>query len=573
MGAMASSTVVDVLDALSTLPPAAQLVLVAPHAYFVLSTLVSVFSLWRRVGLHGVYKRFVGSVLGLLQSTVPGVGALVQQQVKNELAGIEKDMLGEGDPDALLELPAAGCSASQVLARTERLRKSDTFFEQHGKQWGGIYHHAESELTTLQGKVWADYNTSNALYPQCFQSLRRYEAELISMTIGVVHGHEAGCVGLLTSGGTESVLIAALSYREYGRKVRGITHPQIICGLSAHPAIVKACHYFGIELVKAPLDPKTMQLRASAVKPLLTSRTVAIYASAPSFSFGCVDAIEELGALAQSHGCGLHVDNCLGGYLLSFMSREGRFARKWDFAVPGVTTMSIDLHKYGYASKGVSVVAFRDPELRSLTYVPSADGCEGLYVTPTLQGSRGGAVMAVAWATLVHTGEAGYRRSANEITDATEALKAAISKIPNLELCGDPTCAVVPICGKNGTNVYALSSLMDKRGWGCFTGQKPATLAIPVGEHTPDHLQKLISDLKESAAYLAAHPDTKPTGNAAVYGAAASIPDEILEAVLRGYVDVKLTVKKATASGGASDSSTRTKGATKRAAKSPARKA
>ena len=180
--------------------------------------------------------------------------------------------------------------------------------------------------------------------------------------------------------------------------------------------------------------------------------------------------------------------------------------------------------------------------------------------------------MAVAWATLVHVGECGYRRSANAITDATEVLKAAITEIPNLELCGDPTCAVVPICGKRGMNVYALSSLMDARGWSCFTGQKPATLAIPVGEHTPGHLQQLIDDLKDSAAYLATHPDTKPTGNAAVYGAAATIPDEILEAVLRGYVDVKLTVKKATAHANNLESDTRSQGLTKRAAKSPVRK-
>ena len=193
-----------------------------------------------------------------------------------------------------------------------------------------------------------------------------------------------GAAGLLASGGTEAVLLAALAYREQGRK-RGITRPQIVCGVSAHPAIVKACSYFGIELVKVALDPTTMRLTARNVRPFLTRRTVAIYASAPCFSFGAVDEIEELGKLAKSRGVGLHVDCCLGGVLLSFMQREGLFKPPWDFVVPGVTTISVDLHKYGYASKGASVTAFRDPALRRLTYVPSADGCEGLYVTPTLQ--------------------------------------------------------------------------------------------------------------------------------------------------------------------------------------------
>ena len=213
--------------------------------------------------------------------------------------------------------------------------------------------------------------------------------------------------------------------------------------------------------------------------------------------------------------------------------------------------MSIDLHKYGYASKGVSVVAFRDPKLRQLTYVPCADGNEGLYVTPTLQGSRGGAVMAVAWATLLHLGKEGYRASANAIADAQDQLKKFIRTelAPHLVICGDPVCAVLPVCGTNGLNVYSLATLMERRGWSMFTGQKPATLGIPVGDHTPALLPTLMKDLKESTEYLLAHPDFKPEGTAAVYGSAAKIPDDILMAVLRGYVDVKLTVKKKTQNG------------------------
>ena len=362
------------------------------------------------------------------------------------------------------------------------------------------------------------------------------------MTLSIVHGEDVGAVGLLASGGTESVLLAALAYRELGR-TRGISRPQIVCGLSAHPAIYKACIYFGIELIKAPLDPTTRRLTARAVRPLLTSRTVAIYASAPSFSFGVVDEIGELGQLAQRRAIGLHVDNCLGGYLLSFMSSEGLFARKWDFEVPGVTTISVDLHKYGFASKGVSVCAFRHAALRRLTYVPSADGCEGLYVTPTLQGSRSGATIAAAWATLLATGKDGYSHAARELHHATEAIKHAVRETAGVALCGNPDLANVAIVGEDGLCVYALATLMEKRGWGLFTGQKPPTLSIPVGERTPKLLPQLLDDLKQSVAYLRAHPETRAEGNAAVYGAAASIPDVILEDVLRGYVDIKLKVK------------------------------
>jgi sphinganine-1-phosphate aldolase len=229
--------------------------------------------------------------------------------------------------------------------------------------------------------------------------------------------------------------------------------------------------------------------------------------------------------------------------LLSFLQKEGLFDRKWDFSVPGVTTVSVDLHKYGFASKGASCVAFRDPKLRALTYVPSADGCEGLYVTPTLQGSRSGATMAAAWATLVHMGEEGYRAAARKMHEATLTLKKELGSVKGLKLAGDPSLAIVPLCGTDGLDVYCLASLLEKKGWGVFTGQKPATVAIPVGERTPHLLPSLIADVKESVTYLLAHPETKPEGTAAVYGAAASIPDNVLESVLRGYIDVKMTVK------------------------------
>ena len=389
----------------------------------------------------------------------------------------------------------------------------------------------------LQAQVWAAAHIDTV---SGLPSLRRFEAEIVSMTLGIVHGHECGAVELL-SGGTESVLIAFRLRR--ARKKAGITQPQIICGLSAHPAIVKACAYFNIELVKAPLDPVTMKLTAANVRPLLTSRTVAIYASAPCFSFGCLDEIEALGALAKKSKVGLHVDNCLGGFFLSFMQRAGLYAPKWDFAVEGVTTISIDLHKYGCTSKGASVVAFRDAALRALTFVPSADGCEG-YVTPTLQGSRSGATMAAAWATLVMHGEEYYLDAAKKMTEATEALKVALSKMPKLKVCGNPTLAIVPACcGCDGLNVYALASLLQKKGYGVFTGQKPATVAFPVGERTPRMLDQMILDIRECVDRLISDPSIKPTGTAAVYGSASAVPDEILEEVLRGYGDMKLKVK------------------------------
>ena len=204
--------------------------------------------------------------------------------------------------------------------------------------------------------------------------------------------------------------------------------------------------------------------------------------------------------------------------------------------------MSVDVHKYGCANKGASVVCFREASLRRATYVPSVEGCEGLYVTPTLQGSRSGATMAAAWATVVHIGSDGYGKMAREITACHRKLKCAVAAMPPLRLCADADATVVPICS-DGVNVYALASLLEAKGWGVFTGQKPPTLTLPVGEQTPKYVDAMIADLRGALDYLLAHPEYKATGNAAVYGAAAALPTELLETILRGYVDLKMAVK------------------------------
>jgi sphinganine-1-phosphate aldolase len=265
---------------------------------------------------------------------------------------------------------------------------------------------------------------------------------------------------------------------------------------------------------------------------------------APSFAHGVVDDIEGLSALALAHGIGLHVDNCLGGFLLSFLSSQRLFDKPWDFALAGVTSISVDVHKYGFATKGSSVVCYRDDALRRTTYIPSSDGCEGLYVTPTLQGSRGGGVMAAAWATLVHMGEDGYAKAARTIHETHGRVKECVKQTRGLRLATDADLAVVPICG-DGLDVYALATLLEKRGWNFFTGQKPAALSIAIGDQTIDHLDTLLADLKECTAYLLKNPKTKADGMAAVYGSAAALPDEVLEGVLRGYVDIKMRVKPA----------------------------
>jgi len=246
-------------------------------------------------------------------------------------------MLGSGDVDAISSIPLKSKSPKSLTNLGSKLKATHSGFAS-GKQWGGVYHLAGSELTDLQAAFWKQFNSTNTLYPGAFPAIRKMEAELIAMTCDLV----GGACGLLSSGGTESILLAVLAYREQGRKRHiSITAPEIICGITAHPALAKACFYFNVKLIKLPVDVKTQQMSVASVKANINKNTLCIYASAPTFPHGVIDPVEQLGSLALSHKIGLHVDNCLGGFLTSYLKKLNLLkGREFDFNVPGVTTMS-----------------------------------------------------------------------------------------------------------------------------------------------------------------------------------------------------------------------------------------
>jgi sphinganine-1-phosphate aldolase len=248
--------------------------------FVVQRTLSDTTALVRREGLGGLYKRTAGVILSFAKAAIPGVSGLVAGEEKKALADLEKDLLGEGDPDAMPTMPAEGFSVKEVERRVMKMQAEEVAAA-GGKKWAGIYHESHGALDALQSRVWSAYASTNALYPGVFPSLRKFEAEIVSMVLGIVHGHECGAVGLLASGGTESVLLAALAYRQAGR-AKGIARPRIIACISCHPAITKAAAYFDFELVKVPYDPKTLRMVPEHVKPYINGSTVAIYASAPS---------------------------------------------------------------------------------------------------------------------------------------------------------------------------------------------------------------------------------------------------------------------------------------------------
>jgi len=368
------------------------------------------------------------------------------------------------------------------------------------------------------------------------------EAEVVRMTLNLFHGDEKTC-GAMTSGGTESILMAMKTYRDWGRS-NGIQNPNFVASESAHAAFDKASHYFGIEIRKAKMDQKTWKVDMDDVKRLIDKNTVALVGSTPQFGIGVIDPIEELGALAVKHGIYVHVDACLGGFLLPFVEKLKYPLPLCDFRVPGVGTISADTHKYGYSPKGSSVVMFRSISLRRHMYFVAPDWPGGIYATPSTSGSRVGAVIAATWASLMANGEDGYMKCAQAIMTTAQRIRDGIPKIPGLRLLGEPLLSVVAWTTDPTTpegkkiNIYMVSDAMSHKDWTLNTLQHPGAMHLCVTYMHRDLADQFLQDLRDAVQDVAEHPQNYKTGKAAIYGLAETIDNvNMVSTIAKGYLD------------------------------------
>ena len=272
---------------------------------------------------------------------------------------------------------------------------------------------ADVEHFGLLNRVYARFAHSNPLHPDVFPTSARMEREVVAMTAAMLGGGprgKASVCGCLTSGGTESILTAIRATRDFFAAQRGVTQPELIAATSAHAAVHKACAYFGIRLVPVPVEAGSYRMDVGAARRAVTPNTIMLYASAPGFPHGVVDDVPALAAVARAAGAALHVDACLGGFVLPFAAAAGaggpagaprRPLPRFDFSVPGVTSMSADTHKFGLAHKGSSVLLYANAELRRYQYTAVTDWSGGLYISPSAAGSRPGGIIAQTWASLM----------------------------------------------------------------------------------------------------------------------------------------------------------------------------
>ena len=389
-------------------------------------------------------------------------------------------MAAEGFPNN--RLPTHGVGADEVLGRMEELRADDR--DWRGGRVFSLVYSAGDEVHALLERAAAAYSAENALNTMVFPSLGWMQHDIVTITAGLlgadrVTGGPADIRGYLTSGGTESLLMATKTARDWGRSEReklspkGPTaRPNMVLATSAHAAFEKASHYFDVESRRVPVDPD-YRADVDAMADAIDDDTVLVVGSAPSYPQGVIDPIPELAAMASERGVLCHVDACLGGFILPFLGQLGHLDKQWDFTVPGVTSISADLHKYGYGSKGVSVVLYRTPELARLQPFLTTNWLGGLYGSPSMAGTRPAGPIAAGWAVLHFLGEDGYLRLAEDTYRAARSLRSAIEGLPGLAVRGDPDATVLAFGGDADATRLAFGGDVDATGL-ALTGVPPA---------------------------------------------------------------------------------------------------
>jgi len=417
-----------------------------------------------------------------------------------------------------MQFPEKSASREQITSQLNDAISYDADWR-GGKIFSLVYFAGDDVADVLKEAYTTAFYT-NGLGPGAFKSLKKFESEVISMTGDLLHHPEAA--GNMTSGGTESILMAVKTARDWARAEKGIERPQIIVPVTAHPAFDKAAHYLDVEIVHTPLRDD-LRADVDAMRAVITENTVLLAGSAPCYPFGAVDPIDEIAALAAERGILCHVDACLGAYLLPFTERLGYPVPRWDFRLPGVTSISADLHKYGYSARGASVVVYRDRELRRHQFFAVSDWPGGLYGSPTLAGSRPGGAIAAAWAVLNFLGVEGYTRLARVIMETTKALIEGIDDIPQLKVLGSPDMSVFAFAS-DSLDIHAVADAMDEAGWHPDRQQLPPSLHCMV---TPVHegiVPPFLSDLRGAVEHVAENGAVS-SRRAATYGMLDKMPD------------------------------------------------
>ncbi|XP_033737444.1 sphingosine-1-phosphate lyase 1-like [Pecten maximus] len=441
-------------------------------------------------------------------------------------------------------LPATGLKMDEVeklLLQYKSLAQVDW---ENGQVSGTVYS-GDAELTELMAKTYGMFAWSNPLHPDVFPDVRKMEAEVVRMCCTMFNGDDNTC-GTMSSGGSESILLACLTYRNIARD-NGVNFPEMIVPVTVHAAFDKAAFYFRMKITHIPSDKVTGKVDIKAMRRAINKNTCMLVGSAPGFPHGIIDDIEEIAALGHKYNIPVHVDCCLGGFLVPFMEKAGYPIPVVDFRLPGVTSISADTHKYGFAPKGSSVILYRKPEYRQKQFFVQPEWPGGIYATSTTGGSRAGAIIAACWATMMHIGLNGYVESTRKIIKTARYITKGLREIEGLVVYGEPLMSVVGM-GSDRFNIFRLADILTSRGYNLNALQYPDSLHLCCTlVHTKEGMaDKFLSDVRNAVEEILQDPQDHAIGGmGAIYGMAQSIPDKKMVGELAGcYLEAMYSTNK-----------------------------
>jgi sphinganine-1-phosphate aldolase len=412
-----------------------------------------------------------------------------------------------------MAIPAAGMTRDDILGWLDAMKERDVRWRD-GHSFTLAYN-AGDDVLAIAEEAYRRFSTENALNTDAFPSLRRIQADVVGIVGDWLQVGDGGA-GFMTTGGTESILMAVKAARERGRKEHGIATPNVVLPASAHAAFEKGCYYFGLESRRVPVRAD-WRADVDAMAAAIDENTVLVVGSAPQYPQGVVDPIPAIAALAAERDINCHVDACMGGVTLTYLARLGHDIPPWNFTVPGVTSISVDLHKFGYTAKGASVIMHRSKQLRAYQTFVTDNWLGGFYGSSGVLGTKSGGAMGAAWAVLHYLGDEGYLRLTAAARGACEELAAAVREIAELQLWAQPEATLLSFGARDpeALDVFAVADALWRRGWYLDRQGPPASLHCTVNAVHAGRIPAFVADLRESIAEVRA---ASATGDQGAYG-------------------------------------------------------
>jgi glutamate/tyrosine decarboxylase-like PLP-dependent enzyme len=396
-----------------------------------------------------------------------------------------------------MTLPKQGLTPNQIDQALAQYKEHDLSWRD-GRVLAYVYD-AGPEAEKVVKNAFTEFLSENALDPTTFPSTMQMERQIVRITADLLQGNEK-VVGNVTTGGTESIMLAVKTARDWARaQIPSIKEPEMILSRTAHAAFHKAAHYLGLKLILVPFDEETFQTDVAAMRAAINKNTILLVASAPNYSHGVVDPVPKIAAMAHEHNLLCHVDACIGGFQLAFMRQIGFDVPSFDFAVSGVTSISADLHKYGYAAKGASVLLHRNKELRRYQIYANLSTTAYAIINPTVLSTKSGGPLAAGWAILHYLGQQGYQQIVRQVMQATEKMIAGINSQADLRVLGKPDMCIFAI-ESDTINVFQLADVMKHKGWllqpqFSKTASLQPNIHITVSQSTVPHVDAFLQDL------------------------------------------------------------------------------